>query len=103
MKYWIKILNQPDHSLMKQMYNMLQLDSDNDINYFKLNWARNVKNMLDEIGITNLWIDQNAQTIDFRTIKQRILDIYKQNWYANSNNSSKLESYCMFKYGFNIE
>ena len=34
MKYWIEILNQPDHSLMKQVYNMLQLDSDININYF---------------------------------------------------------------------
>ena len=103
MKYWIKILNQPDHSLMKQIYNMLQLDSDNNINHFKLNWAHNVKNILDEIGMTNIWIDQNPQTIDFRTIKQRIIDIYKQNWYANINNSSKLASYCMFKHDFNIE
>ena len=50
---------------MKQFFNMLQLDSDNYINYFKLNWARKVKNILEEIGMTNLWIDQNAQTIDF--------------------------------------
>ena len=70
MKYWIKMLNHLGHSLMKQIYNMLQLDSDNNINYFKLNWTHYVKNILDEIGMTNLWIDQNAHTFDFPTIKQ---------------------------------
>ena len=69
---------------MKQIYNMLQLYSDNNINYLKLNWAHNVKNILDEIGMTNLWIDQNAKTIDFRTIKQRILT------YANKTGMQKV-------------
>ena len=37
------------------------------------------------------------------TIKSRILDILKQSWYSNINNSNRLETYCLFKHEFIVE
>ena len=33
----------------------------------------------------------------------RILDIFKQSWYSNINNSNWLETYCLFKHEFIFE
>ena len=42
-------------------------------------------------------------TIPFSLIKQRILDLYKQSWYANINNSNRLVMYTNFKHNFEFE
>lgn len=41
--------------------------------------------------------------INYSQIKQRFLDEYRQNWYAVINNSTRLESYALFKHNLNIE
>ena len=43
------------------------------------------------------------QLINFQNIKQRILDILKQSWYSNINNSSRLFHYSLHKQEFKIE
>ena len=45
-KYWIKILQQNNTSLLKQVYLMLKQDTDLNINYNGQNWATKIKNML---------------------------------------------------------
>ena len=40
---------------------------------------------------------------DFDSIKQRLLDTYKQSWYSAINNSNRLETYARFKHEFEIE
>ena len=62
-KYLIKVLNQPDHEKKSITYNLIELIT--------------LKNILDEIGMTNLWMDQKTQTTEFRTVNQRILNIHK--------------------------
>ena len=41
--------------------------------------------------------------IPFSLIKERILDSYKQSWYAEINNSRRLQMYARFKHNFEIE
>jgi len=43
------------------------------------------------------------QLINFQNIKQRILDILKQSWYSNINNSSRLFHYSLHKQEYKIE
>ena len=95
-RYWIKILNSPD-SIPKQIYCMLKEDVDNNRFYNNMNWAYHIKYILDEIGMSDIWIQQYNVNINFTAIKERIIDIYKQNWYANLSNSSKLSSYSLYK------
>jgi hypothetical protein len=53
--------------------------------------------------MSNIWINQEHITINFQQIKNRILDIYKQEWYSNIRNSSRLSSYSIYKRSFETE
>ena len=55
------------------------------------------------IGLGNVWYEQRANNVNFQNIKQRILDIFKQSWYSNINNSSRLFHYSLHKQEFKIE
>ena len=61
-------------------------------------WAYQIKSIIDSIGLTNTWIQQFDIIIPFNLIKQRILDIYKQSWYASVNNSNRLLMYSRYKH-----
>lgn len=102
-KYWFKILNLDNNCILKKIYNMLKEDADNGLSYNNKNWAFHIKTMLNQIGMSNVWLQQNAETINIQIIKLRILDIYKQSWYTNINNSSRLESYSLHKHTFELE
>jgi hypothetical protein len=102
-KYWTKILNLPDNTLLKSIYNLLKEDANANNTYNNSNWAYTIKKHLNELGLNYMWQYQNNTDINLQLIKTRILDQFKQSWYAKINNSSKLSSYNMYKHGFEIE
>ena len=102
-RYWIKLLTSNDNCLPKKIYCMLKNDIDNGITYNGLNWAYQIKSMLDRIGLSNIWIQQFEITIPYNLIKERIFDMYKQSWYFSINNSNRLEMYSRFKHEFAME
>lgn len=77
---------------------MLLHDAVNDINYRGNNWAYQVKTLLDSLGLSYIWENQELlSNIPYHSIKQRILDTANQNLIASINSSNKLLSYCSFK------
>ena len=102
-RYWIKLLHLDNNNVTKRIYLLLKHDADNNITYNKQNWAYQIKNMLDTLGLGYFWQDQEIADIYLPTIKQRILDQYYQNWYRNINNSRRLSTYCRFKHSFNLK
>ena len=102
-KFWIKILEKKKDLIGKKVYLMLKRDADDNNDYKNLNWAYRVKYTLSEIGMTNLWLNQNGSNFLYKTIEQRITDIFKQKRYSNINNSSRLESYSIYKHCFERE
>ena len=102
-KYWIKILHQDNTSLLKQFYLMLKQDTDDNINYNGQNWASQIKLILQRHGFEYVWRDQATIDTPFQSIRQRILDAYKQTWYSEINNSSRLRTYYIFKHNFELE
>ena len=102
-RYWIKILNSDNNTLLKQIYFMLRNDANSNESYGGLNWAFNVKKILDKLGLSNLWINQLSLSINFSQIKQRILDQYQQKWYSEINNSQRLFYYRMYKHQLTCE
>jgi hypothetical protein len=102
-KYWIKLLSNNRNSLLFKAYDMLRSDADNSIHYKNNNWAFNIMNILYECGLGYVWQSQYDTIINYSLIKQRIMDIYQQNWYSHINNSRRLESYALFKNTFNFE
>ena len=79
------------------------MDAENGLNYKNSNWAYHVKCLLEECGLSFIWQNQFNNEVNFNIIKQRILDIYCQQWYSEINNSRRLESYCLFKQSFKFE
>ena len=102
-RYWIKILASGDTFIPRKIYCMLKNDADNNRTYNGLNWASQIKNILDSLGLSNIWINQHNADIPFNLIKQHILDTYKQSWYSSINNSNRLEMYARYKHDFEIE
>ena len=49
--------------------------------------------------MTSFFLD----TVPFTLIKQRLIDMYQQTWYASINNSNRLETYARFKHEFCYE
>ena len=59
------------------MYLLLKNDTNRNLSYNRLNWAFQIKDMLDQLGFTELWISQdNMLFMRLNTIKQRLLDHY---------------------------
>jgi len=52
------------------MYLLLINDTNRNLNHNRLNWAFQIKDMLDQLGFTELWINQdNILTIRINAIK----------------------------------
>ena len=102
-RYWMKIIRLNDSSLVKQSYLLLKEDADHDNSYSGKNWASQIKSILQQHGFEYVWQLQSDIEIPFHCIKTRIFDIYKQKWYSDINNSSRLRSYCLFKHTFETE
>ena len=102
-KYWITILKSSENCLLTKTYKMLKTDVDNNISSNGSNWASNIKRILDESGLSYIWNSQYTTQINLQPIKQRILDMYHQQWYTQINNSPRLDTYCLFKHSFNLE
>ena len=81
----------------------MKTDDNNGSSYANKNWALKMKSMLHELGLANIWINQDNFNINLQPINLRILDIYKQTWFSDINNSSRLSSYCLYKQEVEIE
>ena len=105
-KYWLKIIDPNNNLLTKSIYNLLKSDAESNNTYAGRNWAYQIKELLEHIGLASIWIQQNTHIpneYDLKIITNRILDIYKQTWFTNINNSNRLAAYRYFKYDFETE
>jgi hypothetical protein len=102
-KYWSRIIRSRENSILFRVYNSMKQDADNNINYNENNWAYQIKSILDHCGLSDIWINQFNIHINFEYIKTRIIDIYMQEWYTSINNSSRLETFALFKHKFQQE
>ena len=60
-RYWFKIVNGNDNSLMNAVYRMLRSCADNNINYGGANWATQIKEILQTHGFSDLWLTQDVK------------------------------------------
>jgi len=103
-KYWIRIIEKyDDNSLVYKTYNMMYLEVTHGRATIDYNWAAQIKMWLDELGFSDVWNNQKHMVPNFMSIKQRIIDQYKQLWLANITESRKLKWYRLFKENFCLE
>ena len=90
LKYWSKIIH-TDNDLLKGIYSMLFNDTNNNITYNGNNWAFQVKSLLDNLGFSYVWNNQDILgNIPFTEIIQRIIDTVNQDLFMSINTSTKL-------------
>ena len=77
---------------------MLENNTNNGNTYGNQNWAWHVKSILENIGMSELWVNQNITKVQLQLCKQRIMDIYTQTWHGEVTTSPGLSSYCPFKH-----
>ena len=102
LKYWINIVRDKN-SFVYQIYNVLRHDADNNMSYNGLNWAYNVKCLLNSLGMSDVWLNQDSVFPCFTNMKQRIRDIYYQEWNVQRKQLSKLKYFNEFKLNFTCE
>jgi hypothetical protein len=61
-------------------------------------WLLDIECMLHKIGMGNLWVMCAQYDIDvIVTVKNRLQDIVKQEWWSEVVNNGRLKSYHMYK------
>ena len=93
-----------DNSLLRDTYNMLRDDAMNNNSYTGSNWAYNVKTMLDNLGLSFLWDNQDIiDKSQYSVIKTQLFDNATQELLTSINISDKLDTYSSFKYDTEYE
>jgi hypothetical protein len=97
-KYWFKILKMEPDRLPSQAYRMLLGVDERG----KPCWVSDVKNILCRTGYMYVWQFQGVgdEIMFLKIFKQRLIDMYVQEWYEAMRNSVRHEPYMQLKDGF---
>ena len=92
-KYWLKILRTPEHKYTNLVYKLLLNDHDELPN--KISWVSLVRQLLMSMGFNEVWLAQGVGNINaFLTVfKQRLNDVFMQNWHERIDGSSRANFY----------
>ena len=74
-------------------------------NIFESPWITHVKYILNSIGLSNLWLNQEIVNLKWFkvVVKLKITDQYHQQWGSNICNSDGCTTYRIIKYDFKME
>ena len=94
-KYWFKILKLPTHRLPSKAYKMLLYLHEQNRN----TWASTVCFVLYKYGFGDVWENQGVgdEKIFLKVFKERLLNCYKQEWFADVTTKERFSLYCTFK------
>ena len=75
------------------------------LNNVNLKWLAFVKNTLDNLGLSNYWLQQHTGSFcSFkRIVEERLKDHFVQKWFSSVNDLSKCLNYRMFKHDLTFE
>lgn len=101
LKYWFRLLEMDQNRLPKQAYMMLfKLDENG-----KRCWVTEVREILSKCGFHYVWLQQGVGSVSsfIQSFKQRLIDIFKQEWLGTIQERDRYETYCSFKTAFGEE
>ena len=92
-RYWLKLVSLNENKYAKCIYNMQIEDMRN--NPDKFNWASSVKQLLSKYGFMNVWLSQGVENSNsfLQIFKQRVRDIFIQEWHERLENSTRARFY----------
>ena len=105
-KYWLKLLSNKNSLMFKIFQSKIEgFDAHVQPNRFrhKRYWTEGIKCLLDELGFSHFWLNQDFEIPRYELIGNRIRDHFIKKWYAFISNASKLAYYCQFKTEFKLE
>ena len=101
--FWYKLLS--SNKLSSKLYNLTYALNIN--NKFKYKWLTNIKKILDSLGLSFIFNDQNKTQFNLNwlksTIKTRLKDQFVQSWTNSITNSSRGQFYILFKQELKFE
>ena len=82
-----KLLDDNENKLSSNIYKLSYFNY--TVNNFDFKWIRNVENILNTCGFSNMFLFQNGNFRNWlvSSIKLRLIDQFKQSWYSNLQNS----------------
>ena len=99
-KFWCQILDL-GNILINSLYDPLLAECSRGMN----NWASSVKKLLDNYGFSYVW--NNPFSVNLKTfhllLKERVSDVFMQDWFNKISNSGSFTLYKNFKQSFEIE
>jgi hypothetical protein len=97
-KYWFRLLHMDQSRLPKQAYLMLQLEDARG----KRCWASQIREILCACGFQYVWMNQGVGQINvfLKVFKQRLCDIFYQEWSATITTKDRYATYKMIKREF---
>ena len=102
-KFWLKVLNSSTESYMKKIYlDLLMFNVDFPE---KVTWVSLLKKMLFEYGFGYVWMWQYVEkdALFLSEFRQRLYDVYKQEWRMQINETSQHILYKHIKHDFYFE
>jgi len=95
LRYWFKLKEMDLVRLPKQAY---VYDKNNSLEK-KHSWFSNVKSCLDIFGFSEVWINDGVGDVKLflNAFKERMIDCYKQDWFAKLCESERFVTYRSYK------
>ena len=93
-RYWLKIVKSNEHLLIKNVYDMLLIDSHNGKN----NWISQVKQLLEMTGFGHVWLNSGVENdkLFLFTFKQRLRDNFGQKVNLELQTTSRSTFYVLY-------
>ena len=93
LKYWFKVLMSPNNKYINLVYRLML--NDMELRPNTVNWAALVRHLLLSLGFYEVWLNQGVgdYNIFISLLKQRLTDIFIQNWRARLEASTRATFY----------
>ena len=94
-RFWLKIVTMQSIRFVKIMYDKLCSELERSPN--TKSWVSLIRNMLQNSGFHEVWINQGVGDIDIfiRIFRQRVTDIYMQKWSSELTDSTRARTYVL--------
>ena len=91
--FWSNLLLDKASELSHKLYSVLYNNFNN--NQYDFPWLQNVKSILDDVGMSNIWTYKHPQNTIWlsKTVYQKLQGQYRQSWLAALNESPKCLNY----------
>lgn len=86
LKFWFKIVNNPDSLLSKVFYDQI-------VNNYTNSWASQVETLLNDLGFSYLWNANTVSNLQLSRVIERVYDQFYRSWFESLRTSSKLSTY----------